>query len=254
MNLAINARDAMPSGGKLTIETADVELTEDYVHSHAGVRPGPYVRLAVSDTGGGMTAEVKARIFEPFFTTKAPGKGTGLGLAVLHGIVKEAGGHVEVYSELGIGTTFKIYLPRVDQPARSSKSAHDSPQAPRGTETILLVEDETGVRALTRHILARCGYTVLEAAGGDEALRIAREHSRPIELLVTDVVMPGLGGRKLAEQVLRRHSEAKVLYLSGYTEDAVVRSGILHEQVQFLQKPFSLLGLARKVREVLDDG
>jgi CheY-like chemotaxis protein len=252
MNLAINARDAMPRGGRLLIGTLNVELGEGYTHGHAGVAPGAYVLLAVSDTGCGMTEEVKARIFEPFYTTKERGHGTGLGLAVVHGIVKEAGGHVEVYSEPGLGSSFKVYLPRADQPAWSGHTLSSHLPPPGGTETILLVEDEDAVRALTRHALVGCGYTVLEGSGGEEALRIASQHDRPIDLLVTDVIMPGLGGRRLAERVLAVHPEAKVLYLSGYTDDAVVRHGILHDEVKFLQKPFSLLGLAMKVRAVLD--
>jgi PAS domain S-box-containing protein len=252
MNLAVNARDAMPTGGRLTIETAEAELSEDYARLHSGVRPGPYILLAVSDTGTGMTAEVKARIFEPFFTTKEAGKGTGLGLAVVHGIVKEAGGHVGVYSEVGRGTTFKVYLPRVNEPTRAGKSPSDIQPARGGTETILLVEDEDGVRALSRHVLQGYGYKVLEAADGNEALRIASRQG-PIQLLVTDVVMPGgLGGRHLAERILTLHPRTRVLYVSGYTDDAVVRHGVLEEQVHFLQKPFSPVALAHKVREVLD--
>jgi two-component system cell cycle sensor histidine kinase/response regulator CckA len=251
LNLVINARDAMPRGGNLTIETANIEVDENWTNSHAGVRSGPHVLLAVSDSGCGMTAEVKNRIFEPFFTTKAAGKGTGLGLAVVHGIVQQAGGRVEVYSEVDVGTTFKIYIPQIKLAARDPSQSH-SKILPKGTETILLAEDENGVRALSRQILTGSGYSVLEAADGKEALRIAIGHRKPIHLLVTDVVMPGLGGRQVAEQVLRLHPEAKVLFLSGYTDDAVVHHGILHEEVQFLQKPFAPFALACKVREVLD--
>jgi two-component system cell cycle sensor histidine kinase/response regulator CckA len=253
MNLAVNARDAMPTGGRLTIETADVELDESYARLRPGVEPGPHVLLAVSDTGTGMPDEIKARIFEPFFTTKGVGKGTGLGLAVVHGIVKEAGGHLGVYSEVGKGTTFKAYLPRVDQPAGAGRSKSAIRPVPRGSETLLLVEDEDGVRALSRHVLQGCGYNVLEAADGREALRVAGRHEGPVHLLVTDVVMPGgLGGRQLADQVLGLHPRAKVLYVSGYTDDAVVRHGVLEEHVAFLQKPFGPTALACKVREVLD--
>ena len=251
MNLAVNARDAMPEGGKLTIETNELELDESYTRLHAGVLPGPYVLLAVSDTGCGMTPEVQARILEPFYTTKEVGGGSGLGLAVVHGIVKQAGGHVGVYSEPGVGTTFKIYLPRVDQPARSGKSISDPRLPPRGSETVLLVEDEDGVRSFARHVLADLGYSVLEAADGDEALRVAGKHAGQIHLLITDVVMPGLGGRPLAEHVQALSPEAKVLYISGYTDDAVVRHGVLEEEVRFLQKPFSSMALALKVREAL---
>jgi PAS domain S-box-containing protein len=254
LNLVINARDAMPTGGTLTITTENVDLEEGNALGHPGVLLGSYVRVAVSDTGSGMTPEVQARIFEPFFTTKEPSRGTGLGLAVVQRIVKEAGGHLGVNSEWGIGSTISVYLPRINLPIRLGKTLPESAVAPRGTETILLVEDDSGVRSLTHHILSNCGYSVLEAAGGDEALHIAGQHEEPIDLLLTDVIMPGMGGRRLAEQVLRIHSETKVLYLSGYTDDTVVRHGILHEEVQFLQKPYSLLGLARKVREVLDDG
>lgn len=207
--------------------------------------------LAVTDTGTGMTEEVKRRVFEPFFTTKGARKGTGLGLAVVHGIVKQSNGTIEVDSEPGVGTSFKIYLPRVEQAAPTGKSWPGLGPAPRGTETLLLVEDEDAVRALTSFTLRQCGYTVLEASHGEDAIRIATNHQATIHLLVTDVVMPGMGGRVLAERLLGLHPEMKVLYLSGYTDDAVVRHGILHEEVDFLQKPFSPNALAHKVRAVL---
>ncbi len=254
MNLAVNARDAMPTGGRLTIETRNVELDDEYARANPGARPGPHVLLAVSDTGCGMTDEVKARAFEPFFTTKGPGKGTGLGLATVYGIVAQSGGHVGIYSEAGARTTFKVYLPRAEGPVGGSKLKSGVLPPPRGAETVLLVEDDPGVRALSRHILAGCGYTVLEAGNGDEAAQAAVRHAGPIHLLVTDVVMPGQGGREVAEQLLERHPGLKVLYVSGYTDDAVVRHGVLHEAVNFLQKPFTPTGLAHKVREVLDRG
>lgn len=252
LNLVVNARDAMPGGGRLLIETNDVNLGAGHSREHANISPGYYLLLAVSDTGCGMPPEVKARLFEPFFTTKEVGKGTGLGLAVIHGVVKEAGGQVDVYSEVGMGTTFKVYLPRIDEPVHSISSGSQLQPSPRGTETVLLVEDEDAVRALTRHVLAGNGYKVLEASDGDTALRVAMSHEGPIHLLVTDVVMPGLGGPKLAERIASLHHETRILFLSGYTDDAVVRHGILHDEVEFLQKPFSPLVLARKVREVLD--
>src|SRR5262249_41140960 len=247
-----NARDAMPQGGKLLLETANVELEPGHPATLAGVRPGPYVRLAVSDTGRGMTPEVKARIFEPFFTTKGVGQGTGLGLAMVHGFIKQSEGHVEVYSEPGLGTTFNIYLPRVGPAAQPAKSHAGLGTAPRGSETVLLVEDDDGVRALSRFVLQGSGYAVLEAGHGSEALRVAEQHRGAIHLLVTDVVMPGLGGRELAERLTALCPGLRVLFLIGYTEDAVVRRGILREEVHFLQKPFSPLVLAHKVREVLD--
>src|SRR5579883_780252 len=252
LNLAVNARDAMPTGGKLTIETSNVELNETYAASHPDARAGSHVLLAVSDTGCGMSAAVRAKIFEPFFTTKGPGKGTGLGLATVYGIVKQSGGHVSVYSEVGIGTTFKVYLPRTEQAGEGAKPNSALRPPPRGTETVLVVEDDAAVRALTRHILQHAGYAVLEAAGGDEALRVATGHTGRIHLLVTDVVMPGLGGRAAAERLAERHHGLRVLFVSGYTDDAVVRHGVLHDRVNFLQKPFTPAALAWKVREVLD--
>ena len=252
MNLAVNARDAMPQGGKLTIETNDAWLDEEYARQHAGVRPGPYVLLAVSDTGHGMTPEVKAHIFEPFFTTKEKGKGTGLGLATVFGIVQQAGGHVAVYSEPGVGTSFKVYLPRIDDAASPAMSRPGLQAAPKGTETVLLVEDEEAVRSLTRIVLQGAGYRVLEASDGGEALIVAGGHEGPIHLLLSDVVMPVLSGRQLAERLLALHPEIKVLFQSGYTDDAVVRHGVLQEKVHFLQKPYSPAALAAKVREVLD--
>ncbi|MCI0702738.1 MAG: ATP-binding protein, partial [Planctomycetia bacterium] len=249
LNLAVNAKDAMPRGGKLTIETRGLRLREEDRALYPDLPQGRYVQLAVSDTGVGMSEEVKSRLFEPFFTTKEQGKGTGLGLAVVHGAVKQSGGRVDVYSELGIGTTFKILLPAVTAAVPASGTVR---LAPKGAETVLLVEDEAGVRKFGRLALETQGYTVLEAAGGEEALRIAERHAGPIHLLVTDVVMPRMGGREVAEAVRARHAGLKVLYVSGYTDDAVVRHGIVDETDAFLQKPFTPLALARKVRMVLD--
>ena len=253
LNLLVNARDAMPQGGKLAIETQNVNLDEDYARARSEVRPGPYVLLAVSDTGCGMTAEVKAHLFEPFFTTKGPGQGTGLGLATVYGIVEQSGGHVAVNSEPGLGTTFRVYLPIVEAAVQVRDTRAATAPAPRGSETILLVEDDEGVRALTRHALQSSGYTVLVAREGQEALRIGQKRQEPIDLLVSDVVMPGLGGRQLSERLRLLHPEMKVLFLSGYTDDAVVRHGVLEGEVNFLQKPFSPAVLARKVRDVLDE-
>ncbi len=252
VNLVVNARDAMPQGGRLTIEVCNVELDESYARQHTDARPGPHVLLAVSDTGCGMDQATMSHIFEPFFTTKGE-KGTGLGLATVHGIVKQSGGHVGVYSEVGRGTTFKVYLPRTEERPVSGKSHHGLAVLPHGRETVLLVEDEEGVRVLSRHILHGCGYTVLEACDGADALRVAGQHPGPIDLLITDVVMPRMGGSELAGQLAARHAGMRVLFLSGYTDDAVVRHGILENQVQFLQKPFTPVALAVKVREVLDN-
>ncbi len=254
MNLAVNARDAMPTGGKLTVELRNVELDEAYVRNHPEAHAGSHVLLAVSDTGVGIDKATAARIFEPFFTTKGNG-GTGLGLATVYGAVRQSGGHVTVYSEPGLGTTFKAYFPRVfEDAAAASRSVPSLATLARGTETILLAEDEPGVRSLARQVLESCGYRVLEAGDGDEALRVAAGYRQPIPLLVTDVVMPRLGGREAAEKLRVSHPEARVLFLSGYTDDAMVRHGVLEAEVHFLQKPFTPAALAQKVRKVLDEG
>ena len=252
LNLAVNARDAMPKGGRLTIETDNVRLDEAYAQSHPHVRAGDYVMLALSDTGIGMSAAVKARLFEPLFTTKSMGKGTGLGLATVKSIVKQCGGHIEVYSEVGLGSTFKVYLPQVHDPLSTPQSRSGLNAIPRGTETVLLVEDENSVRALARRVLEICGYTVLEAINGEEASRVAEGYTGPIDLLVSDVVMPYLGGRQLADRLLALRPQLKILFLSGYTNDAVVRHGVLEADFPFLQKPFTTSALAQKVRDVLN--
>jgi PAS domain S-box-containing protein len=254
LNLAVNARDAMPTGGQLTIETRNVELDDGYTAAHPDARAGPHVLVAVSDTGSGMTPEVQARVFEPFFTTKEIGKGTGLGLATVHGIVKQSGGHIWLYSEVGRGTTFKVYLPRVESAHGATKPLSGVQPPPKGTETVLLAEDDDKVRQLARHVLENLGYKVLATAGTEEALRTAEGHSGPVDLLLTDVVMAGTGGRELAARMTATRPGLKVLFMSGYTDDAVVRHGILHESVNFLQKPFNPALLANKVREVLDQG
>ena len=253
LNLAVNARDAMPQGGRLTIETANVELDASYSHPPAVLSPGKYVMLAVTDNGCGMDAETQAHVFEPFFTTKEKGKGTGLGLATVYGVVKQSGGYVWVYSEPGRGTSFKIYLPRVEESAApaSRDGNRMAGTLERGSETILLVEDEKGVRELAREYLTSSGYTVIEAENGHTALELAAMHVGPIHLLLTDVVMPGISGKELAERVGQVRPGIKIIYMSGYTDQAVVHHGILENDAVLLQKPFTLLTLAGKLREIL---
>ena len=252
LNLVVNARDAMPDGGKLIVETGNVEVDQGFAERHPPLRPGRHVRLAVSDTGVGMDPETQARAFEPFFTTKERGRGTGLGLATVYGVVRQCEGAIWLYSHPGRGTTFTIYLPRVDDGEEHPDTVPARIETTSGSETVLLVEDEGVVRTLVRSTLAQRGYRVLEAQNGNQALEIADHHQGPLHLLLTDVILPGMNGRELAEQLRGRRPETRVLYISGYTEETIARQGVLAPGVGFLQKPFTLEALARKVRGILD--
>jgi len=252
MNLVVNARDAMPKGGCLTLETQNVELDSTYAADHAPVQPGSYVMLAVSDTGVGMDAETVAHIFEPFYTTKENARGTGLGLSTVYGIVKQSGGYIWVYSEPGQGSTFKVYLPRVDEAASTEVKHKRGTAKKRGTETILLVEDEEAVRELTRIVLTAHGYQVVVAADSADAERLCEEHAGEIQLLLTDVIMPGVSGRELARRITLRRPKMRVLFMSGYTYNVIAQGGLLEEGTAFLQKPFTPTGLVHKIRDVLN--
>jgi CheY-like chemotaxis protein len=253
MNMAMNARDAMPNGGKLTLETSNASFEQDCMDRYLELRAGDYVMLAVTDTGAGMSEEVKARVFEPFFSTKEVGQGTGLGLSTCYGIVKQSGGHISVYSEIGRGATFKIYLPQVRPEARPPVQRLDSHNWPRGTETILLVEDDPALRDMAGTLLRRLGYTVWAAANGIEAMSLKQQRNvGHIDLLFTDVVMPHMSGRELAERVQALHPHTRILFTTAYTENAIVHQGVLNKGVALLQKPFTPSALARKVREALD--
>lgn len=252
MNLVVNARDAMPNGGRVTVETSRVEIDEAYACTHLNVQPGSYVMLAVSDTGGGIDAEIRKHIFEPFFTTKELGKGTGLGLSTVYGIVKQSGGDIWLYSEVGQGTVFKVYLPAAAPREHETTAVPPVAAIPRGRETVLIVEDEPQIRQLASDCLAHCGYEVLCAADGLEALRLIEQTQQPIDLVLSDVVMPKISGRELAERVSTIRPLTKVLFMSGYTNDAIVHHGVLDGATWFIQKPFALDALARRVRELLD--
>ncbi|MCK4620340.1 MAG: response regulator, partial [Desulfobacterales bacterium] len=263
MNLVVNARDAMyacadsaagrPQGGKLTIETANVDLDENYFREH-GIKetPGHYVMLAVSDTGSGIDKETREHIFEPFFSTKEVGKGTGLGLSTVYGIVKQSNGFVWVYSEPGKGTTFKVYLPKVKGDAEPEEKEQTSVAELGGSETVLIVEDDYGLRKFAQEVLLRHGYRVLDAENGEDALKVGKEHDGQIDLMITDVVMPKMGGKEAAERLQPLYPQMKVIYMSGYTDNAIVRHGVLEPGLNFFEKPFTPEGLARKVREALD--
>jgi PAS domain S-box-containing protein len=249
MNLVVNARDAMPRGGKVTIETGNVELDEEYARDHPGARPGPHAMIAITDTGTGMDAATRARLFEPFFTTTGPGKGTGLGLATVFGIVKQSGGNIWVYSEPGRGTTFKVYLPCTEGAAAPARPRVSAPARASATETVLVVEDDAGVRGLIRRALESGGYTVLDTGDVAEAIRTAKTYVGPIHLLLTDVVLPTMGGRELGEKILALHPGLKVVYMSGYTDDAIVHQGVLEPGTAFIEKPITSATLLAKLRE-----
>jgi nitrogen-specific signal transduction histidine kinase/ActR/RegA family two-component response regulator len=251
MNLAVNARDAMPEGGVLTLETENLMLDAEYARTHPGVLPGGHVMLTIRDTGMGMDAETQERIFEPFFTTKGPGLGTGLGLSTVYGIVRQSGGHIWVYSEPGLGTVFKIYFPVTEESAEQ-QTAQLPATALRGSETVLVVDDSESLRPVVTRILREYGYAVVEAATGDESLRLARKKAGPIHLLLTDVVMPAMSGPELARELSRWHPDLRVLFMSGYAENAIVREGLRHPSAGFIEKPFSPETLAREVRRSLD--
>jgi CheY-like chemotaxis protein len=252
-NLVLNAHDAMPEGGRLVIETSNVEIDEEYAGTHADTVPGPYAMISVTDTGTGMTKDVREKLFEPFFTTKEKGKGTGLGLPSVYGIVKQSGGFVWVYSEPGRGTAFKIYLPRAEEEEETTGSVR-TPRSNRktGAETILLVEDDEEVRKVALRILRRNGYHVLEAANGADALRVCEAAGSGVDLVVTDIVMPEMGGSELAERIREKQPDARILFTSGFTEDAAVRQSFLQPGEAFIEKPFTPATLAKKAREVLD--
>jgi two-component system, cell cycle sensor histidine kinase and response regulator CckA len=254
MNLVVNARDAMPNGGKLVITTGTATLDEAYAEAHPGVVPGPYLMLSVSDTGVGMTEEVRGRIFEAFFTTKAAGKGTGLGLVTCQTIVRQSGGHIEIESEVGKGTTFRVYFPCLAKTFRGApQTILEASPVRSGTETLLVVEDEPSLRHLAQAVLAGKGYTVLTAPNGQDALRVAREHTgAPLRLVITDVIMPRMGGKMMAEWLKITYPDLKILFTSGYTEDAIAHQGVLESGIDFLPKPYTPASLARKVREMLD--
>ena len=252
MNLSVNARDAMPHGGRVTVETANATVDEHFAQFTPGLTPGRYVLLAVTDAGLGMDENTRSKIFEPFFTTKDPGKGTGLGLAMVYSIIQQAKGHIEVYSELGHGTVFKLYLPSVDGVDQPKEATDDQAASLQGTETILLVEDAEGVRALLQDVLTMYGHQVLVARDGEEGIRLAENHTGPIDLIITDIVMPRMGGRELVERVVTARPTIRALYLSGYTDEAVMRHGVLEAGAAFLQKPFTARQLMTKVRQILD--
>ncbi|MCR4341388.1 MAG: response regulator [Gemmatimonadaceae bacterium] len=252
MNLAVNARDAMPGGGVLTLETENVMLDAEYARTHPGVHAGPHVMLCIRDNGIGMDSETQARIFEPFFTTKDPGMGTGLGLSTVYGIVRQSGGHMWVYSEEGLGTVFKIYFPVTEESAEQGAETHLPDDALQGSETVLVVDDSESLRPVVTRILRQYGYVVVQAAGGEEATRLAEKETGPIHLLLTDIVMPGMSGPVLARNLLRWHPDLRVLFMSGYAENAMVREGLRQPSAGFIEKPFSPETLAREVRRALD--